>query len=150
VKKDCSQPYVREESISAQVTDYLRLIALPPDWTDWMIREIETKQTHDTDSRQDCLQSFRSQIAENDGKLERLMQAYLDKVLSLDEYRQAKGQLIERKQELKEKLTTAEANRANWFEPAIRFVKASKQTLFLTENGQEDERRDFLKKSVRT
>ena len=146
VKKDCSQPYVREESISAQVVDYLRLIALPPEWTDWMIQEIETEQNEDKDSRQDCLQSFRSQIAENDQKLDRLMQAYLDKVLSLDEYRQAKGELIERKQELKEKLTAAEANRANWFEPAIRFVKASKQALLLTENGQESERRDFLRK----
>lgn len=101
-------------------------------------------------SRQDLLQSFRSQIAENDQKLDRLMQAYLDKVLSLDEYRQAKGELIERKQELKEKLTAAEANRGNWFEPATLLVKASKQALSLTENGSEEQRRDFLRKSVRT
>ena len=74
------------------------------------------------------------------------MQAYLDKVLSLDEYRQAKGELIERKQELKEKLTAAEANRGNWFEPATLLVKASKQALSLTENGSEEQRRDFLRK----
>jgi DNA invertase Pin-like site-specific DNA recombinase len=146
VKKDCSQPYVREESISAQVRDYLRLIALPPEWADWMIQEIEAEQDKDTDCRQDCLQSFRSQIAANDTKLERLMQAYLDKVLSLDEYRQGKNELIERKQELKEKLTATEANRGNWFEPAIRFVKATKQALFLTENGSDEQRRDFLRK----
>jgi site-specific DNA recombinase len=146
VKKDCSQPYVREESISAQVLNYLRLIALPPEWADPMIQEIEIEQEADTDSRQDCLQSFRSQIAENDHKLDRLMQAYLDKVISLDEYRQAKNELIERKQELKEKLKSAESNRGNWFEPAVRFIKAGKQALFLTENGQESERRDFLRK----
>ena len=126
--------------------DYLRLIALPPEWADWMIQEIEAEQDKDTDCRQDCLQSFRSQIAANDTKLERLMQAYLDKVLSLDEYRQGKNELIERKQELKEKLTATEANRGNWFEPAIRFVKATKQALFLTENGSDEQRRDFLRK----
>ncbi|MGD0464976.1 MAG: hypothetical protein ABSB74_21030 [Tepidisphaeraceae bacterium] len=47
---------------------------------------------------------------------------------------------------MKEKLAATEANRGNWFEPAIRFVKATKQSLFLTENGSDEQRRDFLKK----
>ena len=111
-----------------------------------MIEQIETERAEDTDSRQETLQSFRSQIAENSEKLERLMQAYLDKTLSLDEYRQAKNQLVCRKQELKEKLTAAETNRGNWFEPCLRLVKAAKQSLFLTENGSDNERRDFLRK----
>ncbi len=48
---------------------------------------------------------MRVQIKEADEKLDRLMHAYLDKVLSLDEYRQAKNKLIDEKQEFKEQLT---------------------------------------------
>jgi site-specific DNA recombinase len=146
VKKNCSQRFVRQESISGQVTDYLRLVALPPDWTDGMIDQLEAEQSEDTGSRQECIRGIRSQVKETDGKLELLMQAYLDKVLSIDEYRQAKNELMGMKQDLKEKLSGAETNGGNWFEPAIRFVKASKQALFLTENGSDEQRRDFLKK----
>jgi hypothetical protein len=58
--------------------------------------------------------------------------------------------LVEEKQELKDKITALEASQGDWFEPAIRFVKDAKQAVFVAENGTEEEKRDFLKKSVRT
>jgi hypothetical protein len=66
--------------------------------------------------------------------------------ISLDEYRDAKRQLVHAKQELKDKIAASEANRGGWFEPAIRFVNAAKQAGFLAENGNDVSRRDFLKK----
>ena len=146
VKKDCSQAYVREESISDQITEYLSRLALPAEWADWMIEELENEQKEDAGSRRNCIQSFQRNVKDTDGKLDRLMNAYLDKVLSLEEYRQAKSVLIEEKQDLKEYLAKVEANRGNWFEPAIRFVKATKQVLFLTSNASDKQRLDFLKK----
>jgi hypothetical protein len=59
---------------------------------------------------------------------------------------QACAKIIGQKQDLKDKLATAEKNRGGWFEPAIRFVKACKQAGFLASEGKEITRRDFLKK----
>jgi hypothetical protein len=39
-----------------------------------------------------------------------------------------------------------EDRRGSWFEPAISFLKATKQAGFLIESGTEEERRDFLTK----
>lgn len=125
---------------------YLRCLSLPLCDADEMIARFEAERDQDTESRRGAINDAKAEIKETDGKLGLLMQAYLDKILSLDEYRQAKNDLIERKQELKEKLDMLEANRGNWFEPAIRFVKATKQALFLTENGSGEKQRDFLRK----
>jgi hypothetical protein len=81
-----------------------------------------------------------------DAQLSRLTDAYLAETLSLDEFRDTKSNLIHQRLELKEKIATLEANRGNWFEPAIRFVKAAQSTAFLAETGTEEEKRDFLKK----
>ena len=88
---------------------------------------------------------MRDRMNKTDKKLDRLMQAYLDQTLSLDEYRQAKGKLVEEKQNWKDKLAAAEQNRGGWFEPAIRFVKACKEAAFLTKDGTDISKRNFLK-----
>jgi site-specific DNA recombinase len=146
VKKDCSQPYVREERIAAEVTEKIHRMALPSEWADEMIAELEAEQKEDAHSRQECVQSLRSEMKETDQRLDRLIQAYLEKVLPLDEYAAARSHLIYKKQELKDKVGVIEAKQGNWFEPCIRFVQASKQGVFLTEEGSEEQKRDFLKK----
>jgi Recombinase zinc beta ribbon domain len=146
VRKDCSQPYLREESVAQQIADYLLRCSLPDSWADAIIGELETERTSGTASRRECLKSLRSRIGDADAKLERLMQAYLDKTLSLDEYREVKNRIIEEKHKLKEELNVAEENRGDWFEPAISFVKAAKQAGFLTSNASNEQRLDFFKK----
>ena len=90
----------------------------------------------------DALRARASSITQ---KLERLMEAYLDRTISLDEYRVAKAKLVEEKQEAKDELSVLEQNDGNWFEPAIRFVKAAKITGFVAETATEEEKLDFLK-----
>jgi hypothetical protein len=57
-----------------------------------------------------------------------------------------KNKLVGDKQLLKEKLAAVEADNGNGFEPAKRFVKASKHARSLTTGGTDTEKRDFLKK----
>jgi site-specific DNA recombinase len=145
VKRDCPEPYVREEIIAGQITDYIRRLAIPTEWADGMITELEAERNADTHSRENSIQRIRTSIRENDEKLERLMQAYLDKALSLSEYRDAKQQLVREKQDRKDHLTALETRQGSWFEPAIRFVEGLKTSGNLVENGTEEQKRDFLK-----
>jgi hypothetical protein len=90
---------------------------------------------------------LQSHIAKVDEKIERLMQAYLDKAIPLDEYKVTKGGLVQQKQQLKDQIRTFQASHETWLEPAIRFVKASKSAAFLAESGTDEEKRDFFKKA---
>jgi site-specific DNA recombinase len=145
VNRDCREPYVREEVIAGEIADYIRRMAIPAEWADQMIADLEAERAVDTHSRQHSIQALRESIRENDGKLERLMQAYLDKVLSLSEYRDAKQQLVREKQDVKDQLTALENRHGSWFEPAIRFVEGLKTSSSLADNGTDEQKRDFLK-----
>jgi site-specific DNA recombinase len=142
----CSQRYVREEPITEQVTNALRHVALPAEWADWMIGEAAVERKKDIEATSAYVESVRSHIKETDEQLERLLNAYVERVLSLDEYREAKKKLIDAKRQSEEKLITLERNRINSFEPITEFLNAAKQAGILAEAGTEEEKRDFFKK----
>jgi hypothetical protein len=146
VKRDCSQPFVREQRVKEQINNLFRDIVLPAPEADSMIAALEVERDGDAKSRHDCLIALQTKAHALDAQLSRLTDAYLAETLSLDEFRDTKSNLIHQRLELKEKIATLEANRGNWFEPAIRFVKAAQSTAFLAETGTEEEKRDFLKK----
>jgi site-specific DNA recombinase len=145
VKKDCSQPFAREESIQEQIAAVLNSVIVPDDWTDWMFAELRTKQKEDADSSKDAEQVIRSKIDGIATMLDRLMVGYLDKLFTPDEYREQKQRLLAEKQELTEKLASLAKNRSERFEPEIRFVNALKQAKTVASTGKPDEQRDFFK-----
>lgn len=111
---------------------------------------LQCQRDNDRQSRSRLTRSIQSQIAAIDGKSERLMDAYLDRTLALDEYRVSKGRLVEEKQQLKDELAAMEKKRGGWFEPAIRFVKTAKTTVFQRTRRMTKKSATFSKKSVRT
>ena len=147
VKKDCSQRFVREEIVSEQVTRFIQLVSLPAATADWMITELQAEQARGKDTLKQSIESVRSQIEQADAKLNRLMAAYLDTTVSLEEFRQAKNQIIDDKRRLEDQIVTLEKNGGNWFEPAIRFINAAKQASILAQTGSPQEKRDFLRKN---
>ena len=146
VKRDCSQPHVREEAISEQISNYVKAIAIPAEQADWMIAEVEAEQQADRDGNEVCRRRLQNRLTDLDQKLERLIAAYLDQTLSLDEYKTAKQKLVEEKQNVKNAVASLTATGGSWFEPALRFISAAKQARFVAESGRDDEKRDFLKK----
>ena len=150
VKRDCSQPYVREEEINRQVTEAVRLLSLSVEDADWMVGKLQMEQASTQQELASALSDANVTCRDIDEKLRLLTDAYLSRALPLDEYRETRARLIAQKQTAKDHVAALEASRGKWFEPAIRFVLAAKQATFLTETGSAQEKRDFLKKTVRT
>jgi site-specific DNA recombinase len=144
----CSQRYTREESIGDQVSAYLRRLALPAEWADWMLDETAKERASATELAEVQIAGFQTRIKEIDGKLDRLMTAYIERVLSLQEYGQAKNILMDEKRDVQEKLAAIEQSNASAFEPLIEFLKAAKQAGILAENEKPEEQRDFFKKAT--
>lgn len=44
MKKDCSQPYVCKEDVAEQIAEKIGLLAVPREWTDWMLANLEQEQ----------------------------------------------------------------------------------------------------------
>jgi site-specific DNA recombinase len=122
-KNPCEQKYVREEIITSQIQEEIKKVSLPLDWLSWMIEENRKDQSSEIQSSTLFADSLKVEISLLDAKIEKLMTAYLENALSLEEYRDAKNALIASKQLLKEKLSAFEQKANNQFELTEKFLK---------------------------
>jgi len=143
----CSQNvFTREEKISAQINEAIQKVSLPDDWAEKMLAELEREKNEKDQSSCFFTQKITDEIQMIDKKLEKLMNAYLENVLSLEEYREAKNKLVNQKQLLKDKLTAFEQKSNNRFELAARFINIVKQSQIIALQENPEQSRDFLKK----
>ena len=145
VKRDCSQKYLREDLFQIQLDRYIGRLALPADVADWIISELEKEQAADTTAGSNATNAAQDAIKAIDDRLERLMDAYLEKAISLEEYRSAKGSLINNKKEKEEEKAELERHRSGWFEPAIGFAKAAKNAAILASSHDDAKKLEFVK-----
>ena len=122
-KNPCSQKYIREEIITSEIQEEIKKVSLPLDWANWMIAENEKDRQSEVQSSEIFSQKTKDEISLLDSKIEKLMNAYLENALSLEEYRDAKSALVNQKQLLKEKLSAFEQKANNRFELTEKFLK---------------------------
>ena len=122
-KNPCTQKYVREELITSQIQEEIKKVSLPLDWANWMIAENAKDRQSEVQSSTLFVDSIKAEISLLDSKIEKLMSAYLESALSLEEYREAKNKLVNQNQLLKEKLSAFEQKANNRFELTEKFLK---------------------------
>ena len=145
VKRDCSQPFLREEVMDRQVADAVGTLALTEEWADWMIAELEGDKARADQTHAVQIGTAQGDLDQLESKLERLLTAYVEGDVAADEYRKAKTKLVNEKQGITGRLTAIRENKAKRFEPAIRFVKAAKQAGILASGTDAVAKRDFLR-----
>ncbi|MGH9856879.1 MAG: recombinase family protein, partial [Acidobacteriota bacterium] len=124
-KNPCSQKYTREEIITSEIHKEIKKVSLPDDWASWMLAENEKDKLVEAQSSTLFADSTKAGISLLDSKIEKLMNAYLESALSLEEYREAKSSLVNQKQLLKEKLSAFEQKANNRFELTEKFLKSN-------------------------
>ena len=111
-----------------------------------MISELKKEKQEKAQSSIFFAQKTNEDISKLDEKLEKLMNAYLENALSLDEYRESKNKLINQKQVLKDKSKAFEQKSNDRFELAIKFIQTSKEAKIIALQENPERIRDFLKK----
>ena len=142
-KNPCSQRYTREEIITSEIQKEIKKVSLPDDWAKWMLVENEKDMLSEAQSSTLFADSTKADISLLDSKIEKLMNAYLENALSLEEYRDAKSALVNQKQLLKEKLSAFEQKANNRFELTEKFLKYNME---LANEGTNEEKLHLFKK----
>ena len=142
-KNPCSQKYTREEIITSEIQKEIKKVSLPDDWAKWMLAENEKDKLAEAQSSALFADSTKAEISLLDSKIEKLMNAYLESALSLEEYRDAKSALVNQKQLLKEKLSAFEQKANNRFELTEKFLKYN---IELANEGINEEKLHLFKK----
>ncbi|MDD2935468.1 MAG: recombinase family protein [Candidatus Pacebacteria bacterium] len=142
-KNPCSQKYTREEIVTSEIQKEIKKVSLPDDWASWMLVENKKDMLSEAQSSTLFVDNTKAEISLLDYKIEKLMNAFLENALSLEEYRDMKNKLMNEKQLLKEKLSAFEQKANNRFELTEKFLKYN---IELANEGINEEKLHLFKK----
>ena len=142
----CTQKYVREEDVAAQVDRAIEKVALEAEIADTIVRELHNERAESAKSQEAALAQLKADVANCERQIDLLLDMRLDEQIIEPEYVSKKHILVNRKAELRGKLEALEENRANRFEPAIQFVQEAKNATILLAERNPEKNRDFLRK----
>lgn len=119
----CSQPFVREEILDAQLSALLSRYVMPPEWATEMLRMAAEDEVNVHETASASVQALRSRLAELDGKLARLTDLFVEQDIERGDYLSRKAALMSEKKSAQEQILRLERNAAAWLEPMREWVR---------------------------
>jgi site-specific DNA recombinase len=144
--RKCSQPYVREEVLAADLTDMLRPYALRADWAEAMLKRVKEEETSAAQSAASLATQKRGEIDQISGKLQRLLDGFLDGAIDRDAYLTAKASLMGQKKTLEEQRVALARGQPTWLEPFKNWILTAKNAGQIAVTGTLQEKKVLARK----
>ena len=100
----CFQPFMREEFLSDKIRAEVEKLAMPEDWADKKIAEINNRKKTLAQSSSQAGQALKDELVALDAQLNRLLDLYVGGELEKVEYHAKRSDLVARKMDLKAEL----------------------------------------------
>jgi len=137
--------FLREEALVEQAKNFLQKVSLSSQDTQKVLAELEKDELKVKEQTKIIVQNLRKELSEIEVKLEKLLDAYLNEVISTDEYTARKQKILTRKLELQERIKDFEQKGLSWLEPAREFVLKLNYAEKLRNSDNFSEMKTFLK-----
>jgi DNA invertase Pin-like site-specific DNA recombinase len=142
----CTQPYVRETELVAQLQARLHTISLCDRYTDWMLTKVKEWEREEISASQSEVQNLSQSIKADEARIEKLVSTYLDGDIPKEIYLKRKDTLMRSLAALRQKEKDFERGRKNWVEPLREWILDTKQATFLSSSTNFSEIASFVKK----
>ncbi len=143
----CSQPYLRDDLVTDQLTEKLESIAISKLWADILLEELEKERAGEMINTRSYLKNLESEIKVVSEKMNKLVGIYLAGEIEQEIYIKRKNELMMEKANLGIKRADLGGKRNNWFEPSKEWVKTAENVgVQLACKPEEKVLRDLLEK----
>jgi site-specific DNA recombinase len=143
---NCQQKYVNEKDLHLQINDIFQKVTLPPEWLKPILAKLDEEEKEICQNSQSFAQNMEKEMLEIENKVSRLLDMQLENTISLAEYKEKKGKLLNQKADLKQKLTDFGRKGNYWLEPMRNFILSAHQANLLINSENLEEKRSFLQK----
>jgi len=144
-KQKCTQGYVREEILAKEISSILSSVSLPEPVADAFLQKLDKEETDTRTLTASHSHTLRSEMAECEGKLNRLLDSHLESIITKEEYTKKKAEILNRKVGLEQELATLDAKGFRWLEPMREFILEAKQAQKVALDKNYEELSNFLK-----
>lgn len=123
----CSQPYIREEDLEAQMQAELQAHVIPKDFIQWALETLNRNNDSEDQKTRAILTQQRKQVSQVEVQLSHLLKLKIspsnvnNDLLSDEEYLLQKSALLKEKETLQEKVADTEQCVSNWLERCEQF-----------------------------
>ncbi len=143
----CEQPFIREELLSEQMAENIRVLALPEneDWILPMMRQLDAWEVEEASREGAQIGELKIELEKIAARLRRLTDLHLDGEIERSEYSSRRRVLINEKiaSETRLKLVSQEGALA-WLEPLRKLLNAVRERSIPTAGGDLMELRNFV------
>ena len=144
-KGSCPERYLREEALTEQIQSFLQKVSLSSQDMEKVLAELEKDENSAKEQAKISVQNLKEELSEVEAKLENLLDLYLAKGLSQDEYSLKKQKILNLKIELQDKIKDFEQKGLSWLEPAREFVLSLNKANTLLGSDNYSQMTSFLK-----
>ncbi len=121
----CSQKYIDKEEIEEQLKVIVLRASLPPHAAKKFLEWAEKDANSEKQKSSGIVSTYQLQLKETEEKTDRLLEGYLDKIISPEDYQKKKNELVETKSLLNSKIKEISQNGVEWLEPFREFVNSA-------------------------
>ncbi len=144
----CSQPFIRQEILTAQLNHHIQQVSLSASDHEWLIKRMSKDELIQRSDTGGHVQGLKQGLLNISGKLNILLDSYLDNVVSREDYLTKKNQLMGQKKTIEEKISTLEHVPNKWLEPMRTFFDtALTADKIAGDNENLYEKKEFLRKT---
>ena len=118
----CPEPHIRAELLDEQLSDLLSEYALPDSWTVALSKMLDADEQNAERTSGVFIAQAQTKIAGLQGKLQRLLNSYLDQDIERETYLQKKAELMSEKKSLEEQSSKLTLAANAWLKPARQWL----------------------------
>ncbi|MBI2640170.1 MAG: hypothetical protein HYW90_04785 [Candidatus Sungbacteria bacterium] len=122
-KGGCSQPYVREEILAADLSSILTRYAMPEDWAEELSKRADEDEKEASRTTATYIHGLREQLSDLSRKLDRLTDLYVEQDIDRETYLARKRGLMSEKKSVEEFLAKSQRGGTPWLEPMREWIK---------------------------
>ena len=130
----CGEKPVRSEPLDEQLSGLLAQFALPDGWGDELRRRIDEAERGEQAESDKMLADLRAQTAHLSGKLQRLLDSYLDELIERDLYLVKKAEIMSEKKSLEEQMSDVAVGQNGWVEPMRNWLDSASSICGITQS----------------
>jgi len=142
----CTQRYIREEILAAQLREAVQKVSLSEAWVKKMLDKIHEWKTTEAQTSASFAQQQQGKLSAIQEKLDRLLDAHLDGVITRAEYVRRKEKLLHEKAGFTERMAVVERKGNHWLEPLEGFIKVAYQARSVASGQNLESLKDFSKR----
>ena len=144
----CSQPFIRQEILTAQLNQHIQKVSLSTSDHDWLIKRLEEDRRQQRSEVLVIVQEFKKDLVSINEKLSKLLDSYLDNVVSREDYLNRKEKFMSEKKTIEQRINSLEQSPNKWLEPMREFFNtALTADKIASDNINLFQKREFLKKT---